>query len=47
VNLLLGSSGVRFNPGANMLVSLNVLFPLSEGGLTDRLTWLVGADYSF
>ena len=47
VNLLLGSVGVRMNPVANMLVAVNVLFPLTQRGLTDRLTWLVGADYSF
>lgn len=47
LNLLLGSFGVRVNPVANMLVSANVLFPLTQRGLTDRLTWLLGADYSF
>jgi hypothetical protein len=47
VNLLLGSVGARVNPVANMLLSVNVVFPLSQRGLTDRVTWLVGADYSF
>jgi hypothetical protein len=47
LNLLLGSAGVRVNPAANLLVSGNVLFPLTKHGLTDRLTWLVGFDYSF
>jgi Putative MetA-pathway of phenol degradation len=47
LNLLLGSAGVRMNPAANLLVSGNVLFPLTKHGLTDSLTWLVGFDYSF
>ena len=47
LNLLLGSTGVRVNPAANLLVSANVLFPLTDRGLTDRLTWLLGFDYSF
>jgi hypothetical protein len=40
-------STIKFNPAANLLVSANVLFPLSDRGLTDRLTWLLGFDYSF
>jgi hypothetical protein len=44
---LLGSAGVKFNPWSNMLVSANFLFPLSDRGLTDNLTWLLGFDYSF
>jgi len=47
LRLLLGSTGVKFNPTANLLVTANVLFPLSDRGLTDRLTWLIGFDYSF
>ena len=47
LRLLLGSVGVKLNPTANLLVSANVLFPLSNRGLTDNLTWLVGFDYSF
>ena len=47
LNLLLGSAGVKFNPVGNLLVSANVLFPLSKNGLTDNLTWTLGFDYSF
>lgn len=47
LNLLLGSTGIKFNPGANLLMSANVLFPLTDRGLTDSLTWLLGFDYSF
>lgn len=47
LHLLLGSAGLKVNPTANMLMSTNVLFPLRQRGLTDRLTWLVSFDYSF
>jgi len=30
-----------------MLLTTNVLFPLTKNGLTDRLTWMAGVDYSF
>lgn len=46
-NLLVGSVGLKVNPFANMLVTANVLFPLSKRGLTDNLTWMAGIDYSF
>jgi hypothetical protein len=35
------------NPAANLLLSGNVLFPLTKHGLTDQLTWMIGFDYSF
>jgi hypothetical protein len=47
LHLLLGSLGVKLNPFANMLVTANVLFPLTKNGLTDNLTWMAGVDYSF
>jgi hypothetical protein len=47
LNLLLGSVGVKVNPFRNMLVTANVLFPLTRSGLTARLTWMAGVDYSF
>jgi hypothetical protein len=47
LRLLLGSTGIKFNPFNNLLVTGNVLFPLSDRGLTDRLTWLLGFDYSY
>lgn len=47
LHLLLGAAGVKFNPWSNMLLSANFLFPLSDRGLTDNLTWVVGFDYSF
>jgi hypothetical protein len=47
LNLLLGSVGVKANPFRNMLLTANVLFPLTSSGLTARLTWMAGVDYSF
>ena len=47
LHLLLGSVGLKVNPFGNMLVTTNVLFPLTRSGLTDNLTWMAGVDYSF
>jgi hypothetical protein len=47
LNLLLGSAGIKVNATANLLTSVNVLFPLSSRGLTDKFAWLLGFDYSF
>jgi hypothetical protein len=47
LSLLLGSAGVKFNAARNLLVMANVLFPLNDAGLRDRLTFSFGADYAF
>ena len=47
LHLLLGSVGLKLNPFGNMLITTNVLFPLTKNGLTDNLTWMAGVDYSF
>jgi hypothetical protein len=47
LHLLLGSVGAKVNPFKNMLFTANVLFPLTKHGLTDRLAWMAGFDYSF
>jgi hypothetical protein len=47
LHVLLGSVGAKVNPFKNMLFTANVLFPLTKNGLTDRLTWMAGIDYSF
>jgi len=47
LHLLLGSVGLKVSPFGNMLLTTNVLFPLTKNGLTDRLTWMAGVDYSF
>ena len=47
LHLLLGSVGLKLNPFGNMLITTNVLFPLTKNALTDNLTWMAGVDYSF
>jgi hypothetical protein len=47
LSLLLGSTGLKFNAAANLLVTANVLFPLTDAGLRDRLTFAFGVDYAF
>jgi hypothetical protein len=44
---LLGSIGVKVNPFANLLVTVNGLFSLKREGLQTRIAPLVGVDYSF
>jgi hypothetical protein len=45
--LLDGAVGVKFNPGGNFLVDLNVTFALNENGLRDKVTPLLGIEYTF
>jgi hypothetical protein len=47
LNLVLGTVGAKFNPFPNVLVAGHVLFPLTEGGLRDRLTIAFGFDFAF
>jgi hypothetical protein len=47
LNLLYGTAGVKVNPRGNLLISASVLFPLSDAGLKNRLTTIVGMEYAF
>ena len=47
LDLYLGAAGLRFNPWRTMLVSANLLFPLTKAGLRDRVTPTIGIDYVF
>ena len=47
LNLVVGTTGVRFNPYRKMLVSANLLFALTSAGLRDRVTPVISLDYSF
>ena len=47
LTLLLGTGGVKFNLGGNMLLTGSVLFPLTDAGLRSRVTTVVGLDYAF
>jgi hypothetical protein len=47
LQLYLGAAGVRFSPWRTLLVSANLLFPLTDAGLRDRVTPVIGVDYVF
>lgn len=47
LHLYMGAAGVRFSPWRTVLVSANLLFPLTEAGLRDRITPVIGIDYVF
>jgi hypothetical protein len=47
LSILLGSAGFKFNAAANLLLAGHVLFPISNAGLRDRLTFAIGLDYAF
>lgn len=46
-NVIDGAIGLKANPGGGLLVNLNVTFKLNDGGLRDRVTPLLGIEYSF
>jgi len=47
MNLLLGAVGAKINIAPNLLLTGNVLFPLSDSGLKPGVTPVVGLDYAF
>ena len=47
LSLLLGSAGVKFNAATNLLLNAHILFPITDAGLRDRLTYAVGFEYAF
>jgi hypothetical protein len=47
LNLLVGAAGVKYNVAGNLLISANVLFPLTQAGIRDRVTPVIGFDYAF
>lgn len=47
LNLLVGAAGVRFNLRGNLLLSAQALVPITEAGLRDTITPVIGIDYSF
>ena len=46
-NVVDGAIGLKANPGGGLLVNLNVTFKLNNRGLRDRVTPLLGIEYSF
>ena len=47
LNLSFGSIAFRFSPWRSMLVTAGLLVPLTEAGLRDRVTPIIGIDYGF
>lgn len=47
LNVLLGSVGLKANPGGRLLLSANLLFSTGKRGLQDYLTPVFAIDYSF
>ena len=47
LNLLLGAAGIKYSPVGTLLLSGNVLFPLTDAGLRSRITTVVGIDVVF
>jgi len=47
LNQALGAVGAKVNVGPNFLVTGNVLFPFTNGGLRDRSSFSFGIDYTF
>lgn len=44
---VVGAAGFRINPRGSLLISAQVLVPMTTGGLLDRFTPVIGLDYSF
>ena len=48
LHLYLGAAGVRFSPWRTILVTANLLFPLTEAGAArSRDARVIGVDYVF
>jgi len=47
LNLFLGSAGVKVNPVGRLLIVGNVLIAIGNEGLQDKVTPVIGLDYSF
>jgi hypothetical protein len=47
LNLVLGSAGIKYNAGTNLLLNANILFPITNGGLRDTMTFAFGFEYAF
>jgi hypothetical protein len=47
LNLLVATAGVKYNVAGNLLISANVLVPVTQAGIRDRITPVIGFDYAF
>ncbi len=46
-NMLDGGIGLKFNPGTNFLMNLNLLFRADSNGVRDSVTPMIGLEYGF
>jgi hypothetical protein len=46
-NVTSGAAGIKVNAGGRLLLDFNVLFKLDDSGLRDKVTPLLGFEYSF
>ena len=46
LDLRMGSVGLKWHAGRTWLLNTSVLFPLSDAGLVDHLTWSFGFDWT-
>lgn len=47
LHLVLGTAGVKFNPAGNLLISANVLLPMTKAGLRSKVGTVIGVDWAF
>ncbi|PYS48652.1 MAG: hypothetical protein DMG13_25095 [Acidobacteria bacterium] len=46
-NIINGAIGLKVNPAPHLLIGVNALFKMNDSGLRDKVTPLVGIEYSF
>ena len=44
---MLGAVGFKYNAVTNLLLNANILFPITNGGLRDTMTFAFGFEYAF
>ena len=47
LHVALGTVGAKFNPFGSLLVSANVIVPMTRSGLRSRVGTVVGVDWAF
>jgi hypothetical protein len=47
LNLVTSALGFKYNPAGNVLISFNILFPLTDGGIKSNPIPVFGFDYAF
>lgn len=47
LSLATSAIGVKFNPMRNLLISANLLLPMTDGGIRSNPVPVIGIDYAF